>query len=297
MHALAPQRKEAYALGLVALSAILYGFLGYLGTQLLKENFSVSAMLFWRFFIATVWILSFSVLKGPQTRQGQQQRRALLKPFLLGAFFYGGGSALFFIACRHTGTGLAMVIFFCHPLFVALLVWLRDKRDLNKFTLLSLALILLGLILLKGRDENALSLIGIACAMGAALCYALYVFNSKKILSQFSPEACTAIVCFSSALVFFILATATGTFAWPNASASLFYILALGIIATALPIQLLLKGLQVVGPVKASILSVLEPVMTLVIGVVLLHELISPLQTLGILVILLGALTAQFSRA
>lgn len=43
---------------LIALLRILYGFMGYFGINILKENFSADAMLFWRFFIAGLWMFA-----------------------------------------------------------------------------------------------------------------------------------------------------------------------------------------------------------------------------------------------
>ncbi len=42
-------QKILFASFLVAISGILYGFIGYLGTNLLRADMSVSTMLFWRF--------------------------------------------------------------------------------------------------------------------------------------------------------------------------------------------------------------------------------------------------------
>jgi drug/metabolite transporter (DMT)-like permease len=288
--------QEIYALAVVALSAILYGFLGFFGIHLLNEHFSVSSMLFWRFFIATLGILFFGFSKVAFSFSKVRSFQKLIKPFLLGALFYSGGAALYFMACQYTGTGLAMVIFFSYPLFVALFVWLKNLESMNKTTVFSLTLIMLGLILLKGEENKALNTVGILLALGAALCYAIYVFNSKKILSQLSAEACTLIVCFSCTLVFLGLAYGTQSLSLPHTAKEWGFILALGILTTALPIHLLLKGIQVTGPIKASILSVLEPVVTIVVGVSFLGEIISPIQTVGILVLMIGALTVQWSR-
>lgn len=71
-----------------------------------------------------------------------------------------------------------------------------------------------------------------------------------------------------------------------HVAASLFAV----IVATAIPIQLLLDGLKYVSPVKASILSVFEPLVTVFIGFVLLHETMSSLQSIGITIVLLGAI-------
>src|SRR5579872_6787464 len=47
----------AWATALVALSAVLYGSLAFLGTKLVQLDFSISTMLFWRFFVATLWMV------------------------------------------------------------------------------------------------------------------------------------------------------------------------------------------------------------------------------------------------
>lgn len=40
----------------VCLSGLLYGINGYFGLQLLNQHFSINAMLFWRFCLASVWM-------------------------------------------------------------------------------------------------------------------------------------------------------------------------------------------------------------------------------------------------
>jgi drug/metabolite transporter (DMT)-like permease len=53
-----PQRRlEIKGTLLVALSGMLFGLMGFLGTKILYLQFSVENMLFWRFLIASCWML------------------------------------------------------------------------------------------------------------------------------------------------------------------------------------------------------------------------------------------------
>lgn len=288
---------ELRSIALVALSAILYGFLGCFGIKLLEQHFSVSSMLFWRFLIAGVWILSIELMRS--------KRGLLLKIFKLNISFmalifsvvcYGMGSAFYFLASQQMGTGLAMVIFFAYPVFVVVFSWFVEKKQISKYTMLSLIAIVLGMICLSGGSAFTLSSLGILFGVIAALCYGLYIFRSKYIVNAIRSSDLTIFVCLGSALVFFIISMMEDTLMIPSSLKSWLYIGAIGIIATALPIQLLLEGLKFIHPNKVSVISVLEPVVTLIIGIIVLNEPTSTLQTVGAVIILLSAMVIQFER-
>lgn len=290
------KKLQIQAILLVALSGILYGFMGFFGTHILRDHFSVENMLFWRFFIAGIWMFAYAAFKHEKFIAGWSGSGTLTLPFILSAIFYAGSSGFYFLASEKTGTGLAMVIFFCYPVFVAGFAWVQNYWRINKYSAASLAAIVFGLVLLKGTDHSAINAVGIILAMAAALSYALYVYRSKRMINTTHSSYFTVIICFNCAAVFFIIACATHTFAFPPSLNAWLYIFALSIIATAIPIQLLLEGLKIISSVKASILSVLEPVVTLIVGITLLSESITTLQITGVLILLVGAIVVQFSR-
>ncbi len=280
----------------VALSGLLFGFMGYFGTELVKENFSVTNMLFWRFFVATLWVACLALFSQNNFFKNIPDRMTLLRTFIIGAISYSACSELFFLASEYTGTGIAMVIFFCFPVFVTLFAWLTTTWQMNKYAALSLLAIILGLILLKGHGSHRLSVIGIVFAIFAGLSYAVYVMTSKQNTKNIDANLLTFLVCLGNAFIFFTLSYATHTLKVPTLLHTWLYVFAIGLIATALPIQLLLNGIKHISPIKASILSVLEPVVTLLAGVILLHESMSIIQSIGIIIVLLGALLIQFER-
>jgi drug/metabolite transporter (DMT)-like permease len=289
-------KPQIQAILLVALSGILYGFMGFFGTKILKEHFSVENMLFWRFFIAGIWMFAYATFKHEKFLLGWSGSGTLTLPFIISAIFYAGSSGFYFLASKQTGTGLAMVIFFCYPVFVAIFAWIQKHWQLNKYSFVAFTAIIIGLFLLEDYRHTSISAAGIILAMTSALSYALYVYRSKRMIQNTHSSYFTIIICFNCAAVFFIITTATHTFTWPPSLHCWLYVIALGVIATAIPIQLLLEGLKIISSVKASILSVLEPVVTLIVGITLLSEPVTYLQMIGVLILLVGALVIQFAR-
>lgn len=281
---------------LVALSGILYGAIGYCGTQLFHQNFSVSSMLFWRFLVASLGMLAFIAFSKKNVFELRGSRSAFIKMLLLGIISYSGASEFYFVASQHIGTGLAMVIFFSFPVFVSLFAWFLSSWRMNKYAFFSLLAVIIGLIFLKGHGEHALNLFGIFLAVIAALFYAIYIYGSRHSGQLMDSRLQTFSICLGNAIIFLVISFYNHTLFMPPTFQAWLYILSLGILATALPILLLLEGLKYVSPIKASILSVFEPVVTVLFGLALLHETISYMQLLGIMIVLLGAILIQFER-
>lgn len=280
---------------LVITSGLLYGMIGYFGMKLFEQGYSVPAMLFWRFLVATVWMMLASFVLRHRARQ-HGDARSLLRVASIGAVSYVGGSAFFYLASLHIGTGPAMVIFFSFPVYVVLFsVYFKHTR-VNAYMLLSVLMVISGLFLLNGSGSANLNNIGILLAMIAAFSYGVYVYYNQHSARQTDSLSLTLYVCMGCTLISLLFALATHTFQMPVTFTAWRDILILGIVATAIPIQLLLNGLKYISSVKASILSVMEPLTTVVVGVLFLHESLSAMQIAGIITVLAGAITIQFEK-
>lgn len=279
---------------LVALSGMLFGLMGLLGTKLFYLHFSVENMLFWRFLIATLCIGGTILFK--KNTFHVESSFSLMRTFIWNTLTYSGASAFYFLASQHIGTGLAMVIFFSFPVFVTLFSWVLGSWKMNKYAFSSLVAVILGLFFLKGHGEHTIDMTGIILAMLAAFFFASYIYGSQHTIKHIHSNLLTFLVCLGNTLMFFILSCYTQTFSIPDSTSAWFYIFAIGIVATVLPIQLLLDGLKYISPVKASVLSALEPVVTVIVGCLLLNETITFMQAIGVMIVLLGAIIIQFER-
>lgn len=291
------QHKILKASLLIALSGILYGFLGFLGTKVLEENMSTSTMLFWRFLISSAWMFIFVVRDRSTEQLLHLNKRLLFFTLVIGAIGYAASSHFYFVASEHVGTGLAMVIFFTYPIMVTLFSWLTKKDSFSFKTLFILISMMGGLFLLKGSSDSSFGLAGILFGIASAAFYALYIIGSKKYSKvPIDSNVLTTLLSIGCTILFFILSLSDNSLSFPASINSWAYLLILGIVATAIPIQLMLEGLKYISSVRASIISVLEPLVTVLVGVFLLEESISLVQTLGACIILGSAILVQFQK-
>jgi len=82
-------------------------------------------------------------------------------------------------------------------------------------------------------------------------------------------------------LSFTLVGGASGSLAWEVAFGEPALVLALIVFGTVLPVTLFLAGVGRVGPTAASLLSTLEPVFTVALGVIVLQETLSAVQVVG----------------
>ncbi len=266
-------------------SGLLYGLIGYFGVSIIRANHSVFNMLFWRFLVAALLMvvpLLFLYKKNGESCSGS------LKMFMAGAAFYAASTVLYFLASQHIGTGLAMVLFFTYPAIVMLLNWYFKGTPPAKTYYLAIAMIMIGLLLLADLSSASFSLVGIGLMIFSAAGYASYVVASKNVAS--TPLMTTFVVSLGCAATCLVGALVDASFCVPSTLGVWGNIFGFAVIGTAIPILLMLEALKIIGADKAAILSVLEPIFVVIAGVVLLHEIITLRQVMGIIVVLSGAL-------
>lgn len=267
-------------------SGLLDGLLGYFGINLMHSGMTISNLSFWRFLASIIFLLIVMMIKRPK-KLGT--RRDLLPIFINGAIFYALPAFFFFMASRLIGTGQAMVIFFTYPAFVMVLNWWFLGQKILPFYFVSFAIIFSGLSLLIDVGEVSFDLLGIGYSLLASLSYAVYVFLGKK--AKASPLSSTFMVSLGSAITFLAWTMLDGSFSVPSTSTQWINVVAIGILCSSLPILMLLEALKYLTADKASVLSVTEPISTILLGVLFLGEILHVNTIVGICLILLGALS------
>jgi drug/metabolite transporter (DMT)-like permease len=273
------------------LSGFLYGFIGYFGLSAMNGNLSAGTMLFWRFLISSILIL---IILIPQIRTINDSYKSMFISFISGALYYGFSTLLYFYSSQYIGSGLAMVIFFTYPVMIMLLNFFFYGQSIPRVYYLATFIILMGMMLLIDMNEAAFDLLGISLGLTSAFFYACYIISSKR--NKISPNLSTLMVCLGCMTTSFIVAFWGNTFSVPSSLSVWINLLGIGVIATVIPILLMLHSLKYISSEKASILSVLEPVFVVIFGVILLGEELKPWHALGIVFVLAGALITLFSH-
>lgn len=279
-----------------AASGILYGSIGFFGSKLMADGFSVSGLLLWRFLASSLMLAPLAAYFLLRDRK-QTNFKILVQLMLLGAIFYGGGTAFYFEGSKTIGTGLAMVIFFAYPIFVVLLSLFVNKTRLGALTLLSLLLIVIGCFCIAIGEEFEIDVYGIGLAILSGLGYGIYVFFTKNVSRSVSPIVATFSVCFGGALAFAGACFLTqGSLPIPQHQEAWLLVILFSFFGTVLPVMLMLLGLKYISANKASIISVLEPVTTLAVGAIVLGETVTGIQFAGAIIILCSAIFVQLEK-
>ena len=110
------------------------------------------------------------------------------------------------------------------------------------------------------------------------------------------PSLSTLMVCLGCMTTSLIVALLDNTLIVPKAMSTWLNLLGIGVVATVIPILLMLHSLKYISSEKASLLSVLEPVFVVIFGVLLLGETLKPIHALGVVFVLAGALLTLLSH-
>ncbi|AUH72441.1 DMT family transporter [Legionella sainthelensi] len=279
-------RGSIYAI----LSGFLYSFIGYFGLSAINGHLSASTMLFWRFLISSILIL-FIML--PKIKKNSDSYKNMFLAFLIGIFFYGISTWLYFLASLYIGSGLAMVVFFTYPVVIMLLNYFFYGQSIPKVYYLAILIILFGMVFMVDLDAS-FNLWGMVFAIASAFFYACYIIGSKRNL--LSPNMSTFMVCLGCTVTSFFVSFFNHSFIVPTSTTVWVHLFGIAVIATVIPILLLLYSLKYISSEKASILSVLEPVFVVIFGVLLLGEKIQLWSIVGIVLVLAGAVMTLFSH-
>lgn len=178
-----------------------------------------------------------------------------------------GMNGLFYLSIERLPLGIAVSFEFIGPLSVAL-YYARQKYDL-----LWVCMAILGLILLFPFDQatQSLDLTGIAFAIGAGACWALYIIAGQRP-SGISGNHTVCLGMFVGMLCLMPVALFSGMTSNVFQPPNLFYFVGLAILASALPFTLEMIALRNLTALSFGTLMSLEPAIAALSGFVFLNE-------------------------
>ncbi|MBO7704749.1 MULTISPECIES: EamA family transporter [Acinetobacter] len=217
------------------------------------------------------------------------------KAILSYGFALAGMNLLFYLSIARLPLGIAVSFEFIGPLSVALF-YAKQRFD---FVWVGLAI--LGLVLLFPFDQAAQPLdpLGIAFALGAGACWALYIVAGQRP-SGVSGNHTVCLGMFVGMLILMPLALFSGLPTNVFEPSNLIYFVALAVLASALPFSLEMIALRNLTALSFGTLMSLEPAIAALSGFVFLGEQLLWSQWLALSVIIMASIgctyTAQKNR-
>lgn len=270
---------------LVFISAFGFGLMPILALYAYRSGINVPTLLFLRFGIAAICLGAYIVVRRIRWTV---PRREMLSLFFLGSVLYTLQSTFYFSAVQYIPASLAALILYLYPVLVALLAVLLEKETFAWRNLAPALLSLTGIGIVLGAPIDRPDWLGVALAFGAALIYSVYIIMGRRVVAKIPAIVTTAFISAFAAINFLIYGSLTRSLhiALPFEAWSL--ILVIVVFSTVLAMATFFAGMDILGSTRASILSTIEPVITIGFSVLLLDEKISWVQSTGAALVIAG---------
>ncbi|MFZ5881539.1 MAG: DMT family transporter [Chloroflexota bacterium] len=272
---------------LIVISATSFGTLAILGRYAYADGMDTFTILALRFsFAAALMALLLLARREPFPRG-----RALWQLIGMGAIGYVGQSYSYLTAIQFASAGLVALLLYLYPVFVAVLSAFFLKEKFSPLKLAALALATLGAALTANPQGGSWT--GILFAVTAAGIYSVYIIVGTGVMRKVSAFQSSTVIFASAGAVYGALALVNGP-QLPQTGAGWGAVVATVLVATVIPVVTFLWGLQLIGPTNASMLSTLEPIVTVLLAAWLFAEAL-PFMTLagGALILLAVLLLAR----
>lgn len=220
-------------------------------------------------------------------------KKLAIQLFLMGALGYGTMSLFFAASLTYLPASLSAIMLYTYPALVSLLSFALGDEKFSWQKGLALFITFAGLFLVLGVSFTGVNMLGCALGLSGAAVYSLYIVAGNRILKNISPLVSTTHICVSASLVFLLAGLSSGELSLAFSPAGWLSILGIAIFATLFAILSFFAGLSRIGATNASIISTVEPVLTVILSALLLGERITLVQTLGGMLILAGILILQ----
>lgn len=267
-----------------ALSAIIFGLMPLLTKIIIARGATSLTIPFFRVFYVT--IVLFFVLKIKKIDL-YLEKRDLISAILTSIF--GSGLTIIILneSYNYVDTGIATSLHFLYPLFVAILCCFFYGEKIKKKQILSLSFALVGIICFMSKGNG--SLFGYFLAIASGLTYAFYLVKMDKsgLVKMNALKLSFYLALFTTIEIFTMnLYMQEVVFKMDALSYGLLLVLALS--SSFLATVLLQKGVLLLGSTRASFICLLEPVTSMIVGILWLNEALTFNKGLGGLAIIIS---------
>jgi len=277
---------------LVITSAVIFGCLPLLVKGIYAEGVNSLSVILWR-----------NLLSAPVAGMiafGQRKSlRIPLKAFpsvaAIGTMGCCLAPLLLFSSYFFIGAGVATVFHFVYPAAVVLGGVLFFRERLTKGNLISVLVCVAGICLFYTPGEP-LDWRGSALALVSGVVYAVYVLLLAHFRYREVSGYLLSFYIFSiNAVVMLMVCLALNMLTLPASLTGWFLCFVLAIVVNVCAVAMFQKGTFLIGGPQASVLSTLEPITGVLVGVLVFRETVTFLTALGsALVILAGVLIVLF---
>lgn len=271
---------------LVLISALAFSFMPIFIVFAYDDGAETSTVLLLRFVFSTIMFFTYLKLKNESIKIPKE---SIISFIILGLFVYTLQSRFYFSALHYVSPAMATMFLYTYPLIVGLLSYILDREKPTLKLITATIVSIIGLILILGSSLGKVNILGIVYASGASLVYSFYIVYSNRVIKKTPAIVSSAYIALFSSVGSLVMGVTTGGFHFNMGIISWLTILGIALFSTVIAMATFFQGMEYIGPTKASIISLMEAVFTVILSFVLLREGLSILQLLGGFGVLFGA--------
>jgi drug/metabolite transporter (DMT)-like permease len=303
-----PDNRVGLGYAMVMVAATLFALNGVVSKVTLSSDLSSLELTQIRATGAAIGLLAFLLLFARRRLRVGRRELAFLVVFgITGVAFV---QWLYFVAIEHLPVGIALLIQFIAPLFIALFAWLVYHEHIRRRIWVALVLCITGLsVVVEVWSGLAFDTVGITAALGGSLALTTYVLMAERERRR-RDAVSLSFYGFLFAALFWAVVQPLWQFPWSTLGDSIslqgrfeeqtapvwllvgFVI----VVGTMITFSLLTGALRHISATRASIVATLEPVLATVFAWFWLEETFGVAQLIGGAVVLAGIFVAQTAR-
>jgi drug/metabolite transporter (DMT)-like permease len=303
-----PNDRRGLGYLMVVVAATLFAVNGTVSKVVLGSGLSSLELTQIRSTGAAVGLLAFLLLFArARLRVG---RRELLFLVLFGITGVAFVQWLYFVAIEHLPVGIALLIQFVAPLFVALFARFVYHERIRRRIWVAVALCISGLaVVVEVWSGLAFDTVGITAAIAASFALTAYILMAERERRHRDPVS-LSFYGFLFAGLFWAVVQPLWQFPWDvlgdtvslqgnleEYTAPVWLLVAfVVVVGTMITFSLLTGALRHIPATRASIVATLEPVLATVVAWLWLGETFGTAQLIGGAVVLTGIFLAQTAR-
>ena len=225
--------------------------------------------------------------------------RDLAYCFLLGTFGVAISNYFYYVAIQRTNVATAIIVQYTAPVWVLLYVVARGQQKLTVQKVAAVALAVTGIALVidlfRAPSVATLRLdsYGILAALLASFSFAFYNVAGHRILARYDRWRVLFWTLAAASMFWLVVNPPWKVVAAHYAPAQWLFLFVFSMISVLGAFSLYFLGLQHLEPTRAIIASCLEPVFSILLAALLLGEVLRPIQTVGIVLVLAAIVIVQ----
>lgn len=242
----------------------------------------------------------FAVFAGLLLQRGWRKLKIpspdLARIVLLGLAGVAASNYFYYLAIQRTNVATAIIVQYTAPVWVLVYMVVRGFERPTAAKMVSVVLAIVGIALvigIFGGRHLELDAVGMMAALAAAFSFTYYNIAGHSILLKHDRWIVLLYTTLASSLFWMIFNPPNKIAAAHFAPSVWLFLFLFAVLSVLIPFVFYFAGLQHLKPTNAIIASCLEPVFTILIAALALHEIVRPLQAVGIVMVLAAILVVQ----